>query len=111
MIRGVGNIRLFRRIRSGIGYRYRHATIFQYFNQDMAQPEYPCIRLSGLHGVWFFLGQETESRLFVVVVYNLVTQTLNGQIFCHSEPGNGTVFLVQVPLDEKPEVGHAPETV
>ncbi|MBF0154604.1 MAG: CHASE domain-containing protein [Magnetococcales bacterium] len=32
------------------------------------------------------------------VVYNLVTQTLNGSIHCHSMIGKGTHFLIRVPL-------------
>lgn len=32
------------------------------------------------------------------IVYNLVTQRLGGQIECYSAPGNGTTFLIQVPL-------------
>ena len=44
------------------------------------------------------------------IVYNLVTQTLNGQIVCQSEPGNGTYFLIKVPLLEMVNV-HEKEAV
>jgi signal transduction histidine kinase len=32
------------------------------------------------------------------IVYNLVTQTLNGKIKCSSTPGNGTQFLITIPI-------------
>ncbi len=32
------------------------------------------------------------------IVYNLVTQTLNGQIECFSKPGKGTEFLITIPI-------------
>ncbi len=42
------------------------------------------------------------SGLGMNVVYNLVTQKLNGCIECSSIPGNGTEFLITLPLSEKP---------
>ena len=33
------------------------------------------------------------------IVYNLVTQKLNGEINCISNPGKGTEFIVEMPLD------------
>ena len=39
------------------------------------------------------------SGLGLYVVYNLVTQGLNGTIDCQSEPGKGTTFTVNVPLN------------
>jgi signal transduction histidine kinase len=35
------------------------------------------------------------------IVYNLVTQTLGGQIECSSAPGKGTVFDITIQLEEK----------
>ncbi len=32
------------------------------------------------------------------IVYNLVTQTLNGKIKCSSTPGNGSQFLITIPI-------------
>ncbi len=45
------------------------------------------------------------------VVYNLVTQTLNGQIICHSEPGGGTTFFLQVPLTRDNDAGVGMEDI
>jgi PAS domain S-box-containing protein len=33
------------------------------------------------------------------IVYNLVTQRLNGSITCESTPGEGTTFMIQIPID------------
>ncbi|GAK57341.1 multi-sensor signal transduction histidine kinase [Candidatus Vecturithrix granuli] len=38
------------------------------------------------------------SGLGLNIVYNLVTQQLQGTIVCESQPGAGTTFLIQVPL-------------
>lgn len=35
------------------------------------------------------------------IVYNLVTQSLEGTIQCRSEPGGGTVFTIQIPITEE----------
>lgn len=37
------------------------------------------------------------------IVYNLITQTLNGTIRCESEVGYGTKFILVLPLDQQPE--------
>jgi C4-dicarboxylate-specific signal transduction histidine kinase len=42
--------------------------------------------------------EQGGSGLGLYVVYNLVTQGLNGTIDCQSEPGKGTTFTVNVPL-------------
>lgn len=34
------------------------------------------------------------------IVYNLVTQSLGGTIACESKPGEGTRFIIQIPLNE-----------
>nr|WP_255570621.1 HAMP domain-containing sensor histidine kinase [Cohnella sp. CFH 77786] len=34
------------------------------------------------------------------IVYNLVTQSLGGTIKCESEPGAGTAFIIQIPMNE-----------
>ncbi|MEO5371170.1 MAG: GAF domain-containing sensor histidine kinase [Magnetococcus sp. DMHC-1] len=39
------------------------------------------------------------SGLGMHIVYNLVTQTLQGSIQCTSEPGKGTAFHIQIPLE------------
>lgn len=41
------------------------------------------------------------SGLGLHIVYNLVTQRLNGHITCESMPGIGTTFLIQVPLEPR----------
>ena len=41
------------------------------------------------------------SGLGLHIVYNLVTQRLNGQIDCQSTPGEGATFLIQIPLTTK----------
>lgn len=43
------------------------------------------------------------SGLGMYIVYNLVTQALNGSIDCESSPGKGTCFTITVPLDNWPE--------
>jgi signal transduction histidine kinase len=40
------------------------------------------------------------SGLGLSIVYNLVTQTLNGTISCVSEPGRGAVFTVTMPVEQ-----------
>lgn len=37
------------------------------------------------------------------IVFNLVTQTLKGKIDCQSEPGQGTLFTVKIPVDQELE--------
>jgi signal transduction histidine kinase len=39
------------------------------------------------------------SGLGLHIVYNLVTQRLNGSITCESTPGEGTTFMIQIPLN------------
>ncbi len=39
------------------------------------------------------------SGLGLHIIYNLVTQKLNGAIRCESEVGKGTTFVIQLPLD------------
>lgn len=39
------------------------------------------------------------SGLGMHIVYNLVTQKLNGQIECRSTPGSGTEFIIRLPLE------------
>jgi len=39
------------------------------------------------------------SGLGLHIVYNLVTQRLNGHIECESTPGVGTTFILQIPLE------------
>ncbi|MDP4145178.1 MAG: hybrid sensor histidine kinase/response regulator [Bacillota bacterium] len=34
------------------------------------------------------------------IVYNIITQTLNGTIKCESEPGLGTAFIINIPFEE-----------
>ena len=41
------------------------------------------------------------SGLGMYLVYNLVTQTLNGDIRCTSEPGKGTTFVIIFPVEAK----------
>ena len=38
------------------------------------------------------------SGLGLNIVYNLVTQTLSGKIYCYSVPGKGTSFIIKIPL-------------
>jgi len=51
----------------------------------------------------FFTTKRGEggSGLGMHVVYNLVTQKLGGQIECHSDTGQGTRFVVRLPLEEQ----------
>jgi PAS domain S-box-containing protein len=41
------------------------------------------------------------------IVFNLVTQKLNGQIECNSTPGMGTVFLIKIPLENGTHSSHS----
>lgn len=43
--------------------------------------------------------EQGGSGLGLYVVYNLVTQALNGTIDCQSSPGKGTTFSIKVPLN------------
>jgi signal transduction histidine kinase len=43
--------------------------------------------------------EQGGTGLGLYVVYNLVTQALNGTIDCKSSPGKGTSFSIQVPLN------------
>jgi PAS domain S-box-containing protein len=38
------------------------------------------------------------------IVYNLVTQRLNGQIVCESTLGEGTVFTIQIPIEDQSSI-------
>lgn len=40
------------------------------------------------------------SGLGLHIVHNLVAETLRGTIFCHSEPGQGVTFIIQIPKEE-----------
>ncbi len=48
----------------------------------------------------FFTSKRGQggSGLGMHIVYNLATQSLNGQIECSSSPGNGIGFLITIPL-------------
>ena len=39
------------------------------------------------------------SGLGLHIIYNLITQKLNGTIRCISQPGSGTRFVVKLPLE------------
>jgi two-component system NtrC family sensor kinase len=39
------------------------------------------------------------------IVYNLVTQSLGGTIHCYSTLGQGTLFSIEIPIEEEPEHG------
>ncbi len=54
----------------------------------------------------FFTTKRTRggTGLGMHIVYNLVTQTLGGQLECKSSPGEGTVFLIKMKIgDQNPE--------
>ena len=36
------------------------------------------------------------------IVFNLVTQTLNGKIICNSIPGHETEFIIEMPYEDQP---------
>lgn len=50
--------------------------------------------------------QHGGTGLGMHIVYNLVTQTLGGTIDCHSVPGQGTHFRIQIPLDQGRKTQH-----
>ncbi|MFB2892965.1 ATP-binding protein [Aerosakkonemataceae cyanobacterium BLCC-F50] len=35
------------------------------------------------------------------ISYQIVTETHHGQLFCHSEPGQGTEFIVEIPIHQQ----------
>ncbi len=49
----------------------------------------------------FFTTKRSQggSGLGLHIVYNLVTQRLHGQITCNSQPGQGTTFVIHIPLE------------
>ena len=49
----------------------------------------------------FFTTKRGEggSGLGLHIVYNIMTQTMDGTIFCESEEGKGTTFILNLPLD------------
>lgn len=51
----------------------------------------------------FFTTKRSQGRsgLGMHIVYNLVTQKLEGTIECTSSPGEGTTFLIHFPVDQK----------
>lgn len=53
----------------------------------------------------FFTTKRTSggTGLGMYIVFNLVTQTLNGKIECQSEPGQGTLFTIIIPTDQEVE--------
>ena len=48
------------------------------------------------------------SGLGMHIVHNLVTQTLGGTISCKSEPGNGIMLRIQIPMtgEQKDPAAH-----
>ena len=51
----------------------------------------------------FFTTKRSQggSGLGMHIVHNLVTQTLGGSISCESEPGEGVMVRIQIPMMEK----------
>jgi signal transduction histidine kinase len=47
---------------------------------------------------FFTTDNKMGTGLGLHIVYNLVTQRLNGAIFCESEPGQGTRFKISIPV-------------
>lgn len=50
---------------------------------------------------FFTTNKNTGTGLGLHIVYNLVTQKLNGKIDCESKSGEGVVFTMQIPVKEK----------
>jgi signal transduction histidine kinase len=51
-------------------------------------------------------GGEGGSGLGTRIIYQLVTETLQGQISCSSELGVGTMFTITIPVHISPEGSH-----
>ena len=51
----------------------------------------------------FFTTKRTSggTGLGMYIVFNIVTQTLNGKILCESEPGRGTFFTIKIPSEQE----------
>ena len=51
----------------------------------------------------FFTSKRVQESagLGMHIVYNLVTGLLNGRIECHSAPGQGAKFIIEVPIQEE----------
>ena len=47
---------------------------------------------------FYTTNKKTGTGLGLHIVYNLVTQKLNGTIECESEPGKGAVFAMKLPV-------------
>lgn len=50
---------------------------------------------------FFTTNMQTGNGLGMNIVYNIVTQKLQGEIFCESEPGKGVTFRIECPLETK----------
>ncbi len=53
--------------------------------------------LSKIFDPFFTTQQQTGTGLGLNIVYNLVTQKLNGSITCESQPEQGVLFILKLP--------------
>jgi signal transduction histidine kinase len=86
--KGIINIRIHRSSVLLIEYRDNGIGMSNEIKERMFEPFFTTNRAGGGTG----LGMH--------IVYNLVTQSLGGTIECESEPGNGTVFLITIDMEE-----------
>lgn len=48
---------------------------------------------------FFTTNKQLGTGLGMHIVYNIITQKLKGSITCNSEPGNGVLFVISMPLN------------
>ena len=59
----------------------------------------PAADLPYIFDPFFTTGSEKGgSGLGLHIIYNIITQKLNGSISCNSTPGQGTSFSVKIPV-------------
>ncbi|MBF0420482.1 MAG: hypothetical protein HQL78_09990 [Magnetococcales bacterium] len=88
----VGTIKISARLRSK-----NRSLILTYKDNGKGMP--PTVREKVFEPFFTTNRGEGGSGLGMHVVYNLVTNTLNGQITCESSVGNGVLFTIVVPMN------------
>jgi signal transduction histidine kinase len=77
-------------------YENRGSLWIRYRDNGRGMSEQECTRI--FEPFYTTKREQGGSGLGLHIVYNLVTQQLNGQITCESIPGVGTTFIIQIPI-------------
>jgi signal transduction histidine kinase len=82
--------------------QHRNSLQLSFTDDGKGMNEYECSRIFEP----FFTTKRSQggTGLGLHIVYNLVTETLRGTIECESEPGNGTRFIMNIPIAEEGEL-------